>query len=75
MREAVTFPQIELILEILDDRDINRERIEIPLGCSDPGSVTKKSNGIVRVVVPATGDFEDWLESVEGEILAALGYE
>jgi hypothetical protein len=73
MRDAVTFPQIEQILEILDDRDINRELIVIPLGCRDPGSVTRKSNGTVTVVVPASGDFDEWLESVEAEILAALG--
>lgn len=75
MRDAVTFPQIEQILEILDDRDINRELIEIPLGCRDPGSVSRKSSGKVKVVVPASGNFDAWLESVEDEILAALGYE
>jgi len=75
MRDAVTFPQIEQILEILDDRDINRELIEIPLGCRDPGSVVRKSGGKVKVVVPASGDFDAWLESIEEELLGALGYE
>jgi hypothetical protein len=75
MRDMVTFPQIEQILEILDDRDINRELIEIPLGAKDPGGVTKLNNGKVRVVVPASGDFDDWVESIEDELLAALGHE
>ena len=75
MRDAVTFPQIEEILEILDDRDINRELIEIPLGCADPGSVKRLPNGKVRVTVPASGDFDEWLRSIENEILAALGHE
>ncbi|MCP4871182.1 MAG: hypothetical protein GY898_20935 [Proteobacteria bacterium] len=75
MRDAVTFPQIEQILEILDDRDINRELIEIPLGCRDPGGVTRKGNGKIKVVVPASGDFDAWLSSVEEAILEALGYE
>ena len=74
MREMVTFPQIEQILEVLDDRDINRELIEIPLGCEDPGAVTQLSAGKIRVVVPASGDFDDWLEATEGLILEALGY-
>jgi hypothetical protein len=74
MREVVTFPQIEQILEILDDRDINRELIEIPLGCKDPGSVTAIGAGKIRVVVPASGDFDAWLEASEGGILEALGF-
>lgn len=74
MREIVTFPQIEQILEILDDRGINRERIEIPLGTGDPGGVQTLPNGKIRVTVPADGDFDDWVEAVEAEVLAALGW-
>ena len=74
MRDVVTFPQIEEILEILDDRDINRELIEIPLGCKDPGLVTRLASGKVRVVVAATGSFEEWLERNEAAILEALGH-
>ena len=74
MRDMVTFPQIEQILEILDDRDINRELIEIPLGCRDPGSITKIGNGKIRVVVPASGLFDDWVEASEAAILEALGH-
>ncbi|MEE2828596.1 MAG: hypothetical protein VX498_05380 [Myxococcota bacterium] len=74
MRDAITFTQIEQILEILDDRDINRELIEIPLGCRDPGSVQAIGTGKIRVVVPASGDFDSWLAGVEDEILSALGY-
>lgn len=71
-REAVTFPQIEQILEILDDRDISRELIEIPLGCRDPGAIEPIGAGKIRVVVPSSGDFDEWLESAEPKILAAL---
>jgi hypothetical protein len=71
----VTFPQIEQILEILDDRGINRELIEIPLGTLDPGGVDKLKNGKIRVVVPSSGDFDEWVASVEADILAALGWE
>ncbi len=72
MREIVTFAQIERILEILDDEDINRELIEIPLGPKDPGSIESLPNGKVRVVVPASGNFEEWAESIEEVLLAAL---
>jgi hypothetical protein len=70
----VTFPEIERILEILDEREISRERIEIPLGAKDPGGVKTLSNGKIRVTVPASGDFEPWLERIQPEILLALGW-
>jgi len=75
MRDAVSFSQIEQILEILDDRDINRELIVIPLGCQDPGGVSKLSGGRIKVVVPESGDFDAWVEAIEPEILAALGHD
>ena len=74
MRDMVTFPEIEQILEILDDRGINRELIEIPLGASDPGGVKKLKSGKIRVTVPASGDFDGWVEAIEGEVLEALGW-
>ena len=75
MRDMVTFPMIEEILEILDDHDINRELIVIPLGASDPGGISKKKDGRIQVVVPASGDFEEWLEELRAPLLAAFGVE
>lgn len=74
VREALSFPQIEAILEILDDHDITREKIEIPLGCDDPGGIEALARGKIRVRVPASGDFDAWLEAIQPEILAALGW-
>ena len=74
MRDAVSFPQIEAILEILDDHDITREKIEIPLGCKDPGGVEPMARGKIRVTVPCSGDFDAWLEATAPEILSALGH-
>lgn len=75
MREMVTFPQIEEILEILDDHDINRELIVIPLGTKDPGGITRKKDGRVQVVVPESGEFDDWLETIRAPLLAEFGIE
>tara|TARA_B100000029_G_scaffold483490_1_gene534699 strand:- start:379 stop:600 length:222 start_codon:yes stop_codon:yes gene_type:complete len=69
----VSFPQIEQILEILDDADINRELIEIPLGAKDPGGIEDLGSGKVRLTVPATGDFDSWLEKISDQLLRALG--
>lgn len=70
MREMVTFPQIEEILDILDDHDINRELIVIPLGTSDPGGISRKKDGRVQVVVPGSGDFDEWVASIRTELLS-----
>ncbi len=73
-REMVSFAEIEQILFILDERGINRELIEIPLGTRDPGVIKPLPGGRIRVVVPASGDFEIWLASTAPAILAALGW-
>lgn len=73
-REMVTFGEIEQILGILDERGINRELIEIPLGTRDPGLIKALPGGRIRVVVPASGDFETWLTTTTPAILAALGW-
>ena len=75
MRDMVTFPQIEEILEILDEHDINRELIVIPLGTADPGGITPMSGGRVKVVVPESGDFDAWVESIRAELLAFFNVE
>ena len=73
MREMVTFPQIEDILDILDDHDINRELIVIPLGTKDPGSISRQKDGRIKVVVPESGDFDEWVESIRTELLQHFG--
>ena len=75
VRDAVSFPQIEAILEILDDHDITREKIEIPLGCKDPGGLEPIARGKIRVTVPESGDFDQWLEGIAPKLLEALGWE
>lgn len=73
MREAVTFPQIQSILAILDERRITREKIEIPLSCDDPGGIEELPRGRIRVTVPASGDFDEWLAGIRDQILSTLG--
>ena len=73
MNDAVSFAQINSILEILDDHYINRERIEIPLGTRDPGGIEPLPDDRIRVTVPSSEDFDSWLEANTDKILAALG--
>ena len=73
-RDVVTFAQIEQILMILDERGISREMIEIPLGTRDPGAIKTLPGGRIRVVVPSSGDFDEWVETSAPGILSALGW-
>ena len=75
MREMVTFPEIEEILDILDEHDINRELIVIPLGTQDPGSITRQKDGRVRVVVPESGEFDEWVVAIRAELLSFFDVE
>lgn len=68
MSDAVSFPQINQILELTDDLEINREWVEIPLGAESPGVVRKLENGKLEIVVDAGVPFEEWLESLEAKI-------
>lgn len=74
-RDMVSFAEIERILEVLDERGISRERIEIPLGTRDPGQIKALPGARIRVVVPSSGDFETWVQNATPGILAALGHE
>lgn len=68
MSGAVSFPQINQILELTDDLEINREWVEIPLGAESPGVVRKLENGKLEIIVDADVPFEEWLSSLESKI-------
>jgi len=68
MSGAVSFQQINQILELTDDLEINREWVEIPLGAESPGVVRKLENGKLEIVVDADVPFEEWLGALEPKI-------
>lgn len=75
MKGMVTFPQIEEILEILDEHMINRELIEIPLGTKDGVDIIDLGGGKCRVTVPESTPFEEWLEQIREPLLGFYGVE
>jgi hypothetical protein len=68
MSDAVSFQQINQILELTDGLEINREWVEIPLGAESPGIVRKLSNGKLEIIVDADEPFEEWLGALEAKI-------
>ncbi len=72
MSDAVSFQQINQILELTDELEINREWVEIPLGAESPGVVRKLDNGKLEIIVDADMPFEEWLGSLESKVRAVF---
>lgn len=72
MPDAVSFQQINQILELTDELEINREWVEIPLGAESPGIVRKMDNGKLEIIVDADVPFDEWLGSLETKVRAVF---
>ena len=49
------------VFEVTDALEIDREIIRVELTKEDPGSVVKRSDGMIEIVVPLTEPLEAWL--------------
>ena len=61
------------IFEVSDAFEIDREVIRVELTKEDPGSVMRRSDGMIEIVVPLTMPLESWLPTLKSE-LEGLGY-
>ena len=66
--DTVSFQHITKILELIDQLEISREAVEIPLSPESPGIVRKLSNGKIEIVVDADVPFEEWLLTLPEKI-------
>ncbi|MGH2360874.1 MAG: hypothetical protein ACRDGM_10095 [bacterium] len=73
MLQAVSFKQINAILELTDRLGLSREWVEIPLSPASPGVVRKLSNGKIEIVVDADAPFDQWLTGLETKITQLAG--
>jgi hypothetical protein len=73
MLQAVSFKQINAILELTDRLGLSREWVEIPLSPASPGIVRKLSNGKIEIVVDADVPFDQWLTGLETKITQLAG--
>ncbi len=72
---AVSFQQISQILELIDQLEISREAVEIPLSPESPGVVRRLANGKIEIVVDADVPFEEWLPTVSHNVQALVAEE
>ena len=72
---AVSFQQISQILELIDELEISRELVEIPLSPESPGVVRRLANGKIEIVVDADVPFDEWLPTVSQNVQALVAEE
>lgn len=70
--DTVSFQHITRILGVIDDLEISREAVEIPLSPESPGVVRLLSNGKLEIVVDADIPFDDWLQTLPQKIQAQM---
>jgi hypothetical protein len=64
--------EIERIFVVIDPMGISREAVEIPLRTEHPGRVSILKDGKLEIVVERDGEFEDWINQLEGRIRELL---
>ena len=69
----VTFAQINRILELTDEMEMDRKRIEIPLYAMSPGKIQKLPNGKIEIVVDADVPFDEWLVAAKQRLQQVAG--
>jgi len=72
MLKAVTLKEIERIFAVIDPMGISREAVVIPLRTEHPGRVSILKDGKLEIVVERDGEFEDWINQLEGRIRELL---
>lgn len=66
--DAVSFQQINQILEVTDSLGLDREWVEIPLSTGTPGLVRRLANGKLEIIVDAELPFDQWLTLLPAKI-------
>jgi hypothetical protein len=69
---AVSFQQISQILELIDQLEISREAVEIPLSPERPGVVRRLANGKIEIVVDADLPFAEWLPTGRSNVQSLM---
>ncbi|OGW61516.1 MAG: hypothetical protein A2V83_01000 [Nitrospirae bacterium RBG_16_64_22] len=65
--------EIRAVFEILDDLDISREAVTIPLTPEHPGRVTRLPNGKYEIAVESEEPLAAWLPVLRAELKRLAG--
>ncbi len=73
MENMINMEDMGLVFQVTDDLGIDRESIRVELTKEDPGSVQRRDDGAIEIVVPLSTSLDEWLPALDSE-LRALGY-
>ena len=73
MEDIIGMTDMGVIFEVTDQLNIDRESIRVDLTKEDPGSVLRRADGNIEIVVPLTKPLEEWLPQLIAE-LERLGF-
>lgn len=65
---ALSPDQILKVLTVTDSLNLHRESILVPLTTAEQGSVTLLPDGRLKIVCPAIGSFDEWLNDLRSKI-------
>lgn len=74
MEDMISMEDMGLVFQVTDELGIDRESIRVELTKEDPGSVERREDGAIEIVVPLSTSLDEWLPTLDSE-LRTLGYE
>ena len=60
--------EMNRVFEVVDELELSRESIQVPLLPEGEGSVRRLDNGRFEIVLPADGNLDDWLPSLAARL-------
>lgn len=73
MIDVVTMEEIRAVFEILDELEISREHVTIPLTPEHPGRVARLPNGKFEIVIEGEQPLAAWLPVLRAELKRLAG--
>ena len=73
MENIIDMEDMGLVFQVTDELGIDRESIRVDLTKENPGSVQRRDDGAVDIVVPLSTPLDEWLPTLDSE-LRVLGY-
>jgi hypothetical protein len=68
---AVGQAEMDAIFRVTDALGIHREAVVVPLRPRTPGSVARKPNGKIEIVIDGSAEFDAWIRELPGLLRAA----
>jgi len=80
MEDVITIADMNLVYQVTDEMDIDRETIRVELTKEDPGLVRRgseaglgrRAGGTIEIVLPLSSPLSEWLPTLRAELQRLL---